>query len=139
MADNKTEKPTPRRRQKAREQGQIARTRELSSTLAAAVAFGIFAWQAPQAVHSWRGFLRMSLDASTNSVIQPTSPLFLWTARELLRWSAPVMLGAFTIAFASSAMQGGLVFAAEALAPNVERLNPGAKLKQLFSLTGLSC
>jgi flagellar biosynthetic protein FlhB len=30
--DNKTEKPTPRRRQKAREKGQVARSRELAGT-----------------------------------------------------------------------------------------------------------
>jgi flagellar biosynthesis protein FlhB len=138
MADNKTEKPTPRRRQKAREQGQVARTRDLPAVLATTVAFGIFAWQTPQAVQSWRGFLRMTLDASMNSSIQPTSPLFLWTGRELLRWSAPVMIGAFIIAFASSAAQGGLVFATEALVPNIERMNPGAKVKQVFSLSGLS-
>ena len=45
MSENKTEKPTPRRRQKAREQGQVARSRDLSSILAVSGAFGLVAWQ----------------------------------------------------------------------------------------------
>ncbi len=45
MSENKSEKPTPRRRQKAREQGQVARSRDLSGALAAAGALGLIAWQ----------------------------------------------------------------------------------------------
>jgi len=138
MADNKTEKPTPRRRQKAREQGQIVRTRELPSVLAAAVGFGVFAWQASHAVDAWRGFLRSTLEFSLHSTVQPASAVFLWTSMELLRWATPAMLGAFTIALASSLAQGGLTFATDPLIPNIKRINPVAKIQQLFSLSGLS-
>jgi flagellar biosynthesis protein FlhB len=138
MADQKTEKPTPRRRQKAREKGQVVRTRELPSILAAAVAFSVIAWQAPQAALAWRGFLRTTLDFSTQSVVEPGSAVFFWTGWQLLRWAAPAMLGAFMIAIASSVMQGGVVFATDSLIPNLERISPATKLKQLFSLSGLS-
>src|SRR5882724_3793274 len=113
MADHKTEKPTPRRRQKAREKGQIVRTRELPSVLAAAIAFAVFTWQAPQAVEAWRGFLRSSLEFSMQSTIQPGSAVFLWTSLELLHWATPAMIGAFAIALTSSVMQGGLSFATD--------------------------
>jgi len=138
MADQKTEKATPRRRQKAREKGQVVRTRELPSVLAAAVAFSVFCWQAPQAVEAWRGFLRSTLEFSAASTIQPGSAVFLWTSLEMMRWATPAMLGAFAIALGSSVMQGGLTFATDPLIPNVSRINPVSKLQQLFSLTGLS-
>ena len=138
MAGHKTEKPTPRRRQKARESGQVARTRELPSVLAATAAFGVFAWQAQQAPMAWRGFLRSSLDLSMQSGLEPTSRVFFRTGWELMHWAMPAMVGAFVIATAAFLMQGGLVFATDSLQPKVERLSPGTKLKQLFSLTGLS-
>lgn len=138
MAGHKTEKPTPRRRQKARESGQVARTRELPSVLAAAAAFGVFAWQAQQAPAAWRDFLRSSLESSLQSGLEPTSRIFFRSGWELLHWATPAMVGAFLIASAGFLMQGGLVFSTESLQPKFERLNPATKLKQLFSLTGLS-
>src|ERR1700742_2046873 len=43
--ENKSEKPTPRRRQKAREQGQVARSPEMGAALAmCAVLVGQVAW-----------------------------------------------------------------------------------------------
>ena len=56
MADqNKTEKATPRRRQKAREQGQIARSRDLIAGLGTMTAVMVLAWQLPGFVADWRG------------------------------------------------------------------------------------
>ena len=44
----------------------------------------------------------------------------------------------WVLAVGSSVAQGGLVFAAEALTPNVERLSPAKKLGQMFSIAGPS-
>jgi flagellar biosynthetic protein FlhB len=135
---SKTEKPTPRRRQKAREKGQVARTRELPGVLGCSAALAIFTWQASQAVQEWRGFLRSTLDLSGQPALAPQATLFLWSGWQVLRWTAPAMLGAWVVSFTASVMQGGLVFAPEALTPKLERMSPGSKLKQMFSLTGLS-
>jgi flagellar biosynthesis protein FlhB len=139
MADsNKTEKPTPRRRQKAREKGQVVRTRELPGTLACGAALAIFSWQASQAVQEWRGFLRSTLDMSASQAAAPENTLFLWSGWQVLRWTAPAMIGAWFVATTASVMQGGLVFSPEGLTPKLERLSPATKLRQMFSLTGLS-
>jgi len=139
MADsNKTEKPTPRRRQKAREKGQVARTRELPSVLGCTAALAIFSWQASHTIQEWRGFLRSSLDWSASQAAVPGTTLFLWSGWQVLRWTAPAMLGAWVMSFSASVMQGGLVFAPEALTPKPERMSPVNKLSQMFSLTGLS-
>ena len=48
MADgNKTEEATPKRRTKAREQGQVARSRELPGVFALAAVAGVVALMAP--------------------------------------------------------------------------------------------
>jgi|SRR5579862_317691 len=139
MADSrKTEKATPQRRKKAREQGQVARSRELSNALAWGGAITIVVWQVPHVTQQWRGLLQSSLDLSVRESLSSTSPVFFWTAIGILRWIAPVLATSWVLSLSGGLAQGGLVFAAEALAPKPERMNPLGKLKQMFSLTGLS-
>lgn len=139
MADqNKSEKATPQRRKKAREQGQVARTRELSSALAWSGAIGLLALQIPDAPRQWRGLLQSSLDLSVREPLMPGGPILFWSAIGVLRWIVPILACAWVLSFAGGVAQGGLVFAAEALAFKPDRLNPASKLKQMFSLTGLS-
>ena len=138
MSDSKTEKPTPRRRQKAREQGQIARSRDLSSILAVSGAFGLVAWQGYTGIDAWRSLLRHSLEFSSAETLTPSTPLLVWTGWTVAKCVVPVMATAFALSLVGGLAQGGLVFAPEALVPKVERLSPAQKLSQIFSLTGLS-
>jgi flagellar biosynthesis protein FlhB len=139
MADSsKTEKATPQRRKKAREQGQIARTRELSNALAWSGALALVAWQVPDVARQWRGLLQSSLDLSTRETIRPGGPILFWAACGVLRWIVPVVMTAWVLSVSGGLAQGGLVFAPEALQLKPERMNPAGKLKQMFSLAGLS-
>ncbi len=138
MSENKSEKPTPRRRQKAREQGQVARSRDLSSTLALSGALGLIAWQGYFGIEAWQKLLRHTFEFSGAETLSPTTPLFIWTGWTLVLCTVPVMATAWVLAVLAGVAQGGLVFAPEALAPKVQRLSPGQKLGQIFSLTGLS-
>lgn len=139
MADqNKSEKATPQKRKKAREQGQVARTKELSSALAWSGAIGLLAWQVSDVPRQWRGLLQSTLDLSVREPLLPGGPIMFWSAVGVLRWIVPILAFAWMLSFAGGVAQGGLVFAGEALAFKPERLNPAAKLKQMFSLTGLS-
>ncbi len=139
MADSsKTEKATPQRRKKAREQGQVARTRELSNALAWSGALALVAWQVPDVERQWRGLLQSMLDLSLQESLTAGGPILFWAAWSVLRWVVPVVATAWVLSVAGGLAQGGLVLAPEALAPKPERMNPAAKLKQMFSLAGLS-
>jgi flagellar biosynthesis protein FlhB len=139
MADSsKTEKATPQRRKKAREQGQVARTRELSNALAWSGALALVAWQVPDIARQWRGLLQSTLDLSIQGSLTPGGPIFFWIGSGVLRWVVPVVAVAWVLSVAGGLAQGGLVFAPEALQLKPERMNPAGKLKQMFSLAGLS-
>lgn len=139
MADSsKTEKATPQRRKKAREQGQVARTKELSNALAWSGALALVAWQVPDVERQWRGLLQNMLDLSLQESLTAGGPILFWAACGVLRWVVPVVATAWVLSVAGGLAQGGLVLAPEALAPKPERMNPAAKLKQMFSLAGLS-
>ena len=137
-SDNKTEQATPRRQQKAREQGQVARSRELSGAVAVMAAFGIALWRAPELVIEFRELYRAMLSAAIAQDLAAPGQLMLPLATALARWCAPAMAGALAIATVAAIAQGGLVFAPATLQPNVSRMSPSSRLKQLFSMQALN-
>jgi len=139
LADsNKTEKPTSRRRSKAREKGQVARTRELSSVLGLSAAFAVVGWQSFNMAQDWRGFLQSTLNMSVGETLNPSSPVLFWIRWQVMRWMLAPLSAAWAVALVTSIMQGGLVFAPEALALKPERMSPANKLGQMFSISSLS-
>jgi len=137
MADqNKTEKATPRRRQKAREQGQVARSRDLVAGLGTMAAVMLLAGQLPRFAGEWRGLLARGLDAAAT---HPNQPLPLWR-NDLVVFRGVALAAALSwlAATVGGVAQGGLIFAPAALSPNLNRLNPASRLEQLFSLNAVS-
>jgi flagellar biosynthetic protein FlhB len=138
MADsNKTERPTPRRRLKAREQGQVTRSRELTAAVTMFAVAGILYLMAREAAPHWTTFFRNALDSAGSDSIQAGGPLLFWTSVEAIRWTFPLMLCALAVSVAAGFAQGGFVFAPESLAFKAQRMSPAAKLGQMFSLTAI--
>lgn len=137
MADaNKTEQATPRKRQKAREQGQIARSRDLVAGVGTMAAVLLLAWQLPGFAADWRACLRHQLDTVAAG---PNDTLPAWPRNlPLFRGVALAATLSWFVATLSGIAQGGLVFAPAALKPSLNRLNPASRLEQLFSLTAVS-
>jgi len=133
--DNKTEKATEHRRQKAREEGQVARSRELSATAAMLTGILVLVAQEPAGLMLWRQFFRAVLDHAVRDQLSIASPLFLWAAHLLFRWSWKPLASAWAAAVLVSLAQGGIVFAPKLLAPDLAKLNPAKKLGQIFSIT----
>lgn len=137
MADgNKTEKPTPRRRQKAREQGQVVRSRELMAGVATITAVLMVAAQAPSFPGRWRAFFTHTLDASLREDFAGPSILSSSGLMVVQATGLTLVLG-WAAAMVAAVAQGGLVFAPAALKPELSRLSPGTRVKQLFSLSAM--
>jgi flagellar biosynthetic protein FlhB len=139
MADSsKTEEATPKRRDKAREQGQIARSRELPGILALAAVTGVMALMAPTAVTHWTVLFRNTLYSAASGNIESNGPVLFWTSVEVMRWIVPILMAGMAVSVFAGVAQGGLNFAPEALALKFDRFNPASKLGQIFSPMGLS-
>ena len=137
-ADNKSEKPTARRQQKAREKGQVARSRDLVMAATLLAVTLLLAWQPQVWIGRWHGLFDRLLVAGSADEIGLGTPIFSWTALTVAQWVAPILFLALGVALFMSAAQSGFVFAAEALQPNWGRLNPANNLKNIFSMSGLS-
>ncbi|MDE2120145.1 MAG: flagellar biosynthesis protein FlhB [Betaproteobacteria bacterium] len=129
-----------KRRQQAREKGQVARSRDLTSSLlllgaAIAVYYG----------GSWffgRGssVLREALSIPPAAGRDPMQMLSFaaLVARDGLLLGLPLMLLSFLLSAVGGLALGGWVFSTEALVPDASRLDPVAGLQRMFSRTGLA-
>jgi flagellar biosynthesis protein FlhB len=139
MADSsKTEEATPKRRSKAREKGQVARSRELPGVFALAGVAGATTLMASTSVTHWTTFYRNALYFASTGNFESNGPLFFWSSVEVMRWIVPILLAALMLSALSGVAQGGINFAPEALALKFDRFNPVSKLGQIFSPVGLS-
>ncbi|SIS74122.1 MAG: flagellar type III secretion system protein FlhB [Thalassolituus maritimus] len=138
-SQEKTEEPTPRRLQKARDEGQVPRSKELGTTMvlvmgaAGLLMFGPFMSEriAAMAKHSFSfdrdtafdtGMMTSYLDASA-----------LEAAIALAPWLVVVLIAAF----AGPLLVGGWLFSGKAITPKLDRLNPLSGLKRMFSANSL--
>jgi flagellar biosynthetic protein FlhB len=139
MADSsKTEEATPKRRNKAREQGQVARSRELPGVLAFGAVVAVLAMIAPTALTHWTVLFRNTLNAAATGNIESNGPVLFWSAVEVMRWLFPALMAGMMLSVLAGVSQGGINFAPEALALKFDRFNPASKLGQIFSPVGLS-
>ena len=140
MADSsKTEQATPRRRLKAREQGRVTRSRELTSALSLFAVAGALSLTARNGAAQWTNFFRITLESASTDNIETNGPLLYWTSIEALRWIVPILcLRAGGIACRRS-RPGRLCFrAGGTCVPKSDRISPVNKMQQIFSPAGLS-
>ena len=134
----KTEAATPRRLEKAREEGQVARSRELASfALLAAGFFGVWGLSGPIGVHL-QTMLRGAFTFNHASVVDTNRMLIGAGAagREGLLAVLPVLALTGVAALAAPMAIGGWLLSPNVLQFKPERLSPIAGLGRIFSLNG---
>lgn len=139
VSQDRTEKATPRRRKKAREEGRRAQSKELAPALVFTGAFLVLSGAAVRAIAAGRGLFRELL---ASGLAQPPGPSMpdLWfgqIALALTKMAALPLLLLFVLALMGGAIQGPPVFSAAQLGPNWMRLSPSQNLARLISLGGL--
>jgi flagellar biosynthesis protein FlhB len=134
MADSeKSEKPSQRRLQKAREEGNFVSSPQFIT----GVQFLAFVALLNMFGGRWFTSLALVMTAMLRRAFEPEFSLHDWVLlfRELaLYGGGPVLLMGAVLALLTLALQLGLTkmgFSAKKLAPDFKRLSPGAKLKQI--------
>jgi len=144
MADDdssqeKTEDPTPKRMQEARDQGQIPRSKELNTTVVLLAGTGgllLFG----------ESIARQFLAIAQNNFEIPREHIFdnAYMGLHLGRAAydgmssiVPVLAILLVASIVGPIALGGWLLSAKAMAPKFSRLNPGAGLKRMFSVNAL--
>jgi type III secretion protein U len=134
---DQTEKPTPKRLKDARKDGDVSKSKELTST-AGVLCWLILGWLALGSVRRQLGDLFRQVLAAVSQVGHGTSPpLWIPATRTLLLVSLPLLLAAAGTGLLVEFLQVGGIFAPKRMAPNSSRLNPAEGLQRMFSQDNL--
>jgi flagellar biosynthesis protein FlhB len=133
--EDRTEAATPKRLQKAREDGRVPVSRELAGfAVLAAVTLAISHGADGAAGRLGRDLAMFLGHLDTASLAGPAS--FALAGEALLRGIAPFVLAAMLAGCVAVVAQTGFLLRPGALRPDVSRLNPAAGLKRLFGAEG---
>lgn len=135
----KTEPASPRRLEKAREEGQVVRSRELGTLVMLMVGvFGLWGLggMIGERLHA---VMRASLAFEPATALQTDRMLIRMAEMfwEILLVIMPLLLLFGAAALAAPMMLGGWLFSTKALAPKFDRLSPLKGLGRLFSVNSL--
>jgi flagellar biosynthetic protein FlhB len=139
-SSQKTEDPTGRKLQEARDQGQVAKSQEVNNVLMIlALTLSVVVFGGAMA----RDIVNMSLPFIETPDLVPTDIGHLTTmgwkllGLILLAGAAPLVI-ALLAAFGAGYLQFGLILSGESLMPSLEKISPLAGLKRIFSMRSLS-
>ncbi|MBP7933872.1 MAG: flagellar biosynthesis protein FlhB [Phycisphaerae bacterium] len=138
MADtlqDKTEPATPRRREEARERGQVARSSDFTSAVVLLGAIVVLYVSRDTITGRLLAVLRLCLDPDDTSAVDSAQmvPMLMIAGRAVAEILAPLMLAVTIIALVISFGQVGVVFSWETIKPGLDKMNPLAGLKRMFS------
>ncbi len=138
MADSgtggdKTEKPSAQKLKKAREEGQVVRSRDLSTAVGILVSVKLFAMLLPGYLESFRTLFRMVFVplGETGAIENAMSTVFMSALALMAKMLLPLVAIPLAI-IAASVIPGGLVASTKNLAPKFNRLSPIGNLGKLF-------
>jgi flagellar biosynthetic protein FlhB len=140
MPGERTEKATQHRREKARKEGDLLHSRELSSaggTLAGVLALGVMSGRT---IEAWRGGVAGFLELGSPARWEPAqlAPTLYEVRKLTLSVLAPLAVVISAVAVASLAIgilqTGGINVYAASASFRLDRINPLSNAKNLFSL-----
>jgi flagellar biosynthetic protein FlhB len=138
MADpDKTEKATPKRRDKARGDGAVARSNEVNQSVVLLATLIALSFEAPRILGRAEGIMHDGLARAGRPGLVENGAglggLLSWGISGFVGACLPVVVAAAAAGILASVAQVGLKFSGKAIKPSLKKINPGAGLKQLAS------
>lgn len=136
---NKTEEPTPRRREKAREEGQIARSVEVTaSTVLLTGVIAMSQWGGDTAQDLREAMRRSLLDLGTSDLTPAQVGHALYDAGAVIvHATLPVIVAMALAGTVSNLAQVGVGWYPQLLLPKASRISPATGFQRVFSRRGL--
>jgi flagellar biosynthetic protein FlhB len=134
--EDQTESATPKRRQEARERGQVPKSRELAGALSLLAVVMALWFLGPTIWDGWTHELKQYLHGvgRTELQIADVQTLLSGSLVRQLALIAPVLGAAIVVSILTHVLQVGMLFTTNPLLPRFSRLNPASGLSRLFSI-----
>ncbi len=138
----KTEKPTPRRRRKAAEKGQVVRSPEINSVLVLLAAFLAIKALTPYMIQEWtdltNNLFKEFGKGHFNLNYHTVQKIFLMVIVSTSKILAPIVGGAMLAGVAATLLQAGFHFNVSIIKFDLNNINPISGLKRIFSAYSLA-
>ncbi len=139
--EGKTEEPSEYKLRKAREEGRVPKSQDLSAAIGLILTTATLAIFAPSMLETIRAMLRWYLTISTQlDITTDAGPIMSSFMAYFARLLTPVMLVAFVSALGSNLLQVGFIFTTKPIQPDFKKIVPNFPqyLKRtMFSMDGL--
>jgi flagellar biosynthetic protein FlhB len=138
-SEEKTEEPTSRRLEKARDEGQVARSIELPAAAVTIAALGFIFLTGGVLVSKLAEAFASGFNFDRKLVHSPNllPAIFGHEILESFILIAPLLLLTVAVAIVASGATGGYLFSVKALAPKASKLNPLNGFKRMFGTKAL--
>ncbi len=135
----KTEDPSAKRIEEYRQRGDVSSSKELNSVLVLAVCILTIALSMTFVFEQMISYFEWILNVDYDKIFKEEmfKKFVKKSALVLLKCTGPVLASAFFTSFFSNVIQIGFLFAPEVLELKLERINPLAGIKRLFSMKSL--
>ncbi len=135
----RTESPSDRRLEQAREEGQVPQSRELAAFMVLFAAVLGFATMGDWLAGEARGIVRHGLSFGHDEAFNAhaMANAFVSLSADALLLAAPLFLLCVAATLATPFLLGAWVFSPKALSLDFSRLNPGRGLARMFSMHGI--
>ena len=135
----RTEPATPKRLEKAREEGQVARSQELTTFALLMVAAAGLVFLGADLMDKLLRIMKVGMQLERELAFQPDLMLirFYELALEGLIAIAPLLFLLIIVAFFAPMLLSGWMISAKALMPKFDRINPIAGFGRIFSMRSL--
>ena len=134
MSGEKTEQPTPHKIRKAREEGQVAKSKDFTQVLLLGALFGYTLANASGIVREVAQLLLFPIQLYGMDFRGAVSVALVEMSKRGIMLLMPYLLLVLTIGVFGELIQSGILFAFKALIPKGSKLNPVSNLKQMFSM-----
>jgi flagellar biosynthesis protein FlhB len=137
MAENKTEKATPKKRAEARKKGQVARSQDVNGAVVLMAAILALSAFGPGVLHRMQeAMVGVLAFVSSPEVVnrEGVAELFMSVGKHIALAAAPVIAVCALAGIAANVGQIGLKPSAQALKPDFKKLNPLTGAKNLFGM-----
>ena len=129
----KTEAPTPKRRQEARQRGQVAKSQDLTAAVVLLAGLVVLQIAGPQMWRKLLAGMRNALFADSPVKVGDLVPA-AGAMTDLMVWVLiPLLVVVFLAAAAVLLGQVGFLFTWQPLTPSLEKINPLKGFKRMFS------
>jgi type III secretion protein U len=131
--EEKTEMPTPKKLRDARKKGQVAYSKDFTSTLLLVGIFAYIGFKWGAAVKDLGGMLIFPYQYFPMEFEKGAATVLDGCLSQLMAALLPLLGIVVGLAVAGGFIQVGAMFAMESIKPDLKKLNPLAKFKQIFS------